>query len=595
MAALPFRFTGDEALLAPPQAVPAVATRELTVRAVLTGSIIGVLLAAGNVYTGLKTGFIDSGALTATLVSFAVFAGARRFGRHAFTHLENNVAQTVAASAAVMGFVHGLMGPIPALTMMGTTYPAWALWAWGLALGVLGIVVAAWARQRLIVEECLPFPSGAATAELLKTLHVDRASAARPMRLLLLLLAASALVTWLRDGAGAYLPAAVYLPVTLAGIQAFGLTLGIGVSPLMAATGIFVGMRGALSMLGAGLVGWAVTAPLLVQHHVVKDASYGSLVSWLVWPAFGIMLGGSAAPLVGGVRRHGKTVWRVLNDARTTIARQARRPPDASPRRKPFAAALVALGAVALLAWTGHRAFGFSLASTIVAVILAVVLAGVCARAAGETDIAPVGNIGTLAQIAFAGGGPTTSILAGAVVAGNATETAQTMWSFKAGHNLRASLRAQLAAQLAGVLIGSAVVVPVYLLVVRANPLGTERMPAVAAMSWRATALAISGGLSHLPPYGVWAAVTGLGVGIALGVLGRGRLGRFLPSPVALGIGLITPVTMSSTILLGAAGVSLGRRRWPGLANGDDHALAAGALAGESLMGVLLAILASLH
>src|SRR3569832_2257256 len=165
MAALPFRFTGDEALLAPPQAVPAVATRELTVRAVLTGSIIGVLLAAGDVYTGLKTGFIDSGALTATLVSFAVFAGARRFGRHAITHLENNVAQTVAATAAVMGFVHGLMGPIPALTMMGTTYPAWALWAWGLALGVLGIVVAAWARRRLGGGGGRPGPGGAAAAE----------------------------------------------------------------------------------------------------------------------------------------------------------------------------------------------------------------------------------------------------------------------------------------------------------------------------------------------------------------------------------------------------------------------------------------------
>ena len=270
-------------------------------------------------------------------------------------------------------------------------------------------------------------------------------------------------------------------------------------------------------------------------------------------------------------------------------------PPATGTVRARPVAALVLVCAVALLTWTGHRAFGFSVTSTVVAVVLAVLLAGVCARAAGETDIAPVGNMGTLAQVVFAGGGPTTSILAGAVVAGNATETATAMWSFKAGHNLRASLRAQLAAQLAGVLIGSVVVVPVYLFVVRANPLGTERMPAVAAMSWRATALAVSGGLSHLPPHGVTAALIGLGVGVALGALGRGRLGRMLPSPVALGVGLIWPVTMSATILLGAAVISGARRRWPSLANGDDHALAAGALAGESLMGVLLAIVASLH
>jgi uncharacterized oligopeptide transporter (OPT) family protein len=46
--------------------------RELTARAVAAGCLIGALLAAGNVYTGLKTGFIDSGAMTATLVSFAM-------------------------------------------------------------------------------------------------------------------------------------------------------------------------------------------------------------------------------------------------------------------------------------------------------------------------------------------------------------------------------------------------------------------------------------------------------------------------------------------------------------------------------------------
>ena len=77
------------------------------------------------------------------------------------------------------------------------------------------------------------------------------------------------------------------------------------------ATGIFVGLRGALSLFGACVAAWAVTAPLLVRAHVVKDASYTSLVAWLVWPAFGMMLGGSVGPLIAGARRHGRVAWRV--------------------------------------------------------------------------------------------------------------------------------------------------------------------------------------------------------------------------------------------------------------------------------------------
>jgi uncharacterized oligopeptide transporter (OPT) family protein len=246
-----------------------------------------------------------------------------------------------------------------------------------------------------------------------------------------------------------------------------------------------------------------------------------------------------------------------------------------------------------LLAVVGKLGFGYAPALLGAAVLASLILGGICARAAGETDIAPVGNLGTLAQIAFAGGGPGTSILAGSVVSGNASETAQAMWSFKAGHNVGASVRAQVIAQFVGVVLGSVVVVPTYLLVVRANPLGTERMPAVAAVSWRATAEAVSGGFARLPAWGVQAAIAGFILGVVLSSAGKRRIARFLPSPVAVGIALITPVTMSATILVGAIGMALARRRWPRIASGDDHALAAGALAGESLMGVLLAVLTS--
>ncbi len=76
--------------------------RELTVRALAFGCVIGIVLAAGNVYTGLKTGYIDGGGITAALLAFAFFATFKRFSPATFGPRENNIATTTASSAAIM-------------------------------------------------------------------------------------------------------------------------------------------------------------------------------------------------------------------------------------------------------------------------------------------------------------------------------------------------------------------------------------------------------------------------------------------------------------------------------------------------------------
>src|SRR5512138_931892 len=90
----------------PPAATPAAAAApEATVRALVVGCVIGVALAAGNVYTGLKTGFIDGGAVTAALIGFVILSRDKSIPGRRYGVLENNITQTTAASAAVMGFV----------------------------------------------------------------------------------------------------------------------------------------------------------------------------------------------------------------------------------------------------------------------------------------------------------------------------------------------------------------------------------------------------------------------------------------------------------------------------------------------------------
>ena len=619
MAALPFRLPEEEgtaaagaASTARPQAgepdstaasvlpVP-LPTRELTPRAIAAGCAVGVVLAAGNVYTGLKIGFIDSGSLTATLVTFTMFAALRRFGPRAFTALENNVAQTVAASAAVMGLVHGLSGPMPALALMGAAAPpALALWVWGLGLGLLGVLAGLWARRKLIVDDALPFPSGGATAQLIRVLHDDRRAGVRPMRLMVAAAVMAGALAWCRDGRPGWLPQSVYLPLTLGGLAASSLTVGVAVSPLMGATGIFIGLRGAATLAGTGAVAWMIGGPVLARAHLVSGPTYAPIVSWMVWPAFGLMLGGSLGPLLVGARQNARILARTVGDAFNLVAglwRVTRRTrsegPSRAARRDQIAAGAMLAGATVVLAITGERALGLSVGTVLLGIVVALALASVCARAAGETDIAPTGNMGTFTQLIFGRNGAVGSILVGAVASGTATQTAQTLWSLKAGQDLRASVRSQTVAQLVGVLIGSVVVVPTYLAIVHTRPLGTEVMPAVTALSWRATAEAVGGGLSRLPPYGLQAALGACLLALVLSVAARGRAGRFLPSPVVMGIALITPLSLSAAALVGAAAVAFLRRRFPSFSDPDAHALGAGALAGESLVAVILAILAS--
>src|SRR5437016_5140807 len=97
--------------------------RELSLRALVAGAGIGALLAAANLLLGLKTGFWDSGSITAALLGFALF---QALGRRTFSPLENNVTQTTAAAVAAMPSAAGLLGALPALGLLGRTVPAWA-------------------------------------------------------------------------------------------------------------------------------------------------------------------------------------------------------------------------------------------------------------------------------------------------------------------------------------------------------------------------------------------------------------------------------------------------------------------------------------
>ena len=161
-------------------AAAAAETRELTLRALVTGLAIGAVLTPCNVYSGLKIGWSFNMSIAAGLLAFGFWSTLHRAGHTAPLALrENNINQT-AASASASIVSGGLVAPIPALTMLtGQTLTWFWLMVWVFLVSILGVFVAAGLREAMLVRERLPFPAGVATAETLREIHSKSMDAAR--------------------------------------------------------------------------------------------------------------------------------------------------------------------------------------------------------------------------------------------------------------------------------------------------------------------------------------------------------------------------------------------------------------------------------
>jgi uncharacterized oligopeptide transporter (OPT) family protein len=547
---------------------------ELTARAVAIGLFYGALLAAGNVYSGIKIGYLDAGLSVIVLLSFATFAA----GRRPLSRLETSIAMAAGCSAATMALTTGLVGPVPALALGGHSPPMVWVAIWGAALGVFGTLLAVPFRRQMIVEDALPFPSGQASGELIKTLAAEPGSSGGRVLALLAAATAAVLIVLLRD-VWAIIPAAIVLPIAIGGLPSAALGVGLGISPLMVGVGLLVGPRIAISMLGGGLLAWCFLAPALHGHAGLDATSYGSVITWLVWPGASLMVAGSLATLAFDARK----LWRAWTQRRTSR--------DGAEWRWVRAGTALCALATVVVGWIG---FGVSPIISLFSLIIGVVFSIVAMRATGETDQTPGGPLGALAQglVGLSAPGSTVpTLFAGGVTNGAAAHSATMMQVWKTGEVLSGSPGKLLAVQLAGVAVGAVTSVLGYVLIDQAYGIGSPALPSPPAQSWKATADVVQGGFDMMPAGAPLASLIAATAALLLTWLERSRAARFVPSPIAVGIGFILPVFSSAGIALGALLFAISRRVNPTLSERQAPALAAGLITGEALIALILAAL----
>jgi len=152
--------------------------QNFTIRGVLVGLAIGVIICFSNTYFGLQTGWVSGMAMPAALIGFAFFKSIARYIDYPFTPVENVLVQTVAGAVGTMPLGCGFVGVLPALNYLlepeengpinlGTS----KLIIWSLGICFFGVVFAVPLRKEVIIREKLKFPSGTATALMIGVLH----------------------------------------------------------------------------------------------------------------------------------------------------------------------------------------------------------------------------------------------------------------------------------------------------------------------------------------------------------------------------------------------------------------------------------------
>ena len=246
--------------------------------------------------------------------------------------------------------------------------------------------------------------------------------------------------------------------------------------------------------------------------------------------------------------------------------------------------------ATALTTVLAHIYFGIAIWMGILAVALSFVIASIAVRATGETDINPVGAMGKVTQAVYGALDPgmiPTNLMAAGITAAGASQAGDLMHDLKAGYVLKVSIRRQVIAQLAGSWSASSLR-PVSTACSRRPTSSGRDFSGPAVSAWYAMAELMARGLSSLPAGAMSAALIGAAVGVLLPLLAQIRsVGRWLPSPIALGIAFMVTPYSAMAMWLGAVLTSLYKSRNPDAVDRYGASLASGLIAGEGLMMVV--------
>ena len=607
--------------------------RQLTVRAVVMGGILGMFTAVSNLYTTLKIGWGFGASITACVISFVVWNTLCKIFNGRVTQmsiLENNCMQSTAQAAgtstgATLGTALGAL-----LLLTGVQQPWYVAAAFVFFTAALGVFLAIPMKRQMINHEQLRFPSGICTAETLRSLYSKSGESLKQAYSLLIMLGVGAVIGvlhtygelveqlklknrlphWLE-----WISSKLYLPDALAftGILnplTRGNMQGLAFEPsvLLVGAGMITGLRVSISMFAASALLYYVVAPWLLMHDAANAAVAGYMpafhladngnfnpIRWALWGGTAIMVFSSLTQVALNWRSVLQAFFIFKKEERDAIHDAAEA--VEVPNSWLFIGLIpITIGLIAVQYFAFHIAVWLGLLS----VAFSFVVALVACRATGETDTTPTGAMGKVTQLLYsvlpgAKGIASINLMAAGTTAAAANAAADLLTDLKSGYLLGANPRRQFIAQFCGVFFGVLAVVPAWYLMVP-DKKALEAFNPPATNMWKAVADLLTQGVNHLPQTAVLAIVIGALIGMLLPVIEKlwPKAQPYLPSAMGLGLAWVVPFQNSLSFLIGALIVT-GWQKW-NQKNSDTYAIpiASGLVAGESLVAAFIAIACTL-
>ena len=573
---------------------------ELTVTSIIMGVLLAVIFGAANAYLGLRVGMTVSASIPAAVISMGVI----RIIMRKNSILESNMVQTIGSAGESLAA--GAIFTMPALFLWAEeglcSMPSLVeITLIALCGGVLGVLFMVPLRNALIVKEhqTLLYPEGTACADVLLAGEEGGANASTVFSGMGL----AAVFKFVVDGLKV-IPADVS-----AAFKSFKGEIGMEVYPALLGVGYIVGPKIASYMFVGSVFGWLVIIPLICLFGPdtwLYPAEAGKTIAQLyagggaaaIWSTY-VKYIGAGAIATGGIISLIKSlplIVKTFSDSMKSVKGGKNTSTARTAQDLPMQFILIGIVAMVVIIWA-VPAIPVTLLGAALIVIFGFFFATVSSRMVGLVGSSnnPVSGmaIATLliATMAIKGSGKTgidgmtAAIAIGSVICIIAAIAGDTSQDLKTGYLLGATPKKQQIGELIGVLASGLAIGGVLYLLNAAWGYGGAEVPAPQATLMKMIVEGIMGG--KLP----WTLVF-IGVFLALGL----EILRIPVMPFA--IGLYLPIYLNATIMIGGIVRMFvdGRKNVDAKtkeAQATDGTLyCAGMIAGEGLVGILLAILA---
>ncbi|MBA3542176.1 MAG: OPT/YSL family transporter, partial [Deltaproteobacteria bacterium] len=428
----------------PPAEPPPELRGQLTVKAIIAGLLVAILMGFSYPYMVLKLGFGPNVSVVAAFFGFLFLRLFDLFGRPHYNRWQNNLVEAAGTSAAQTAFMCVLLGAFDLLQHNTQTseHPfkmelgPLQSFLWLTTACTLGVLMAVPLRRHFVVDEKLPYVDGLSTAETIVVMdppkdatELVKRNALAAFYAVMLGVFLSGLLMVFREDAQLlpFIPESFEMPgdfhpswalefdangwpaVALHSVAFARLGVGFSYSLLSIGSGMIVGLRINVSMMLGGVLAWVVAPYFLVKygielHHTTElvnakqvhvmvatdTPTRTEVLFWVMWPATGMLVAGGLTALA--------LRWRILIETFKSL-----KSAKISGDELPLSVVAVGIGVSAVaLCIVQYTLLDMPVWMTVAAILLSVPLMLVGLRVLGETNWGPISALSNMMQGVFA-------------------------------------------------------------------------------------------------------------------------------------------------------------------------------------------------